>query len=111
MVYKITKKRFFVVAFLMILEVIFVSLAIRSYGNKNLGKYVMKLQNEDGTYLEVTDTNTFPTSGYHLNIEESECMNYTGNLVNDALSYDSSTKKVSVMIDSSISCYLYFDRD
>lgn len=60
------------------------------------------IQDDTGNYIESTD-NTFPFSTMELNLEESYCLH------GSTISYDSITKSLSMGIDKTDKCYLYFD--
>lgn len=98
----------------MILEIISISLCIRSYGNKDSydnSQYIMHIEGDNGEYLEVKNESAWPTEGYILNMEKSVCYDYGGNLINNSLSYNLETKEIAVSLNSSLSCYLFFDKE
>ena len=68
---------------------------------------VVLLQESEGssTYIEQTgeDANSFPTTGYHINLEKSKCEN------GGSVSYDNTNKKVLIDTNITDKCYIYFD--
>ena len=68
---------------------------------------VVLLQESEGssTYIEQTGENadTFPTTGYHINLDKSKCEN------GGTVSYDSTNNKVIIDTNITDKCYVYFD--
>ncbi len=63
----------------------------------------MYIQNEEGTYIESSETQ-FPTDGYVLNVEKSSCRN------GGTITQDASTKKIRLIASKTDTCLLYFDK-
>ena len=81
--------------------------------NKNA--LAIMVEKEDGTGYEVYKvndvvSNTFPTTGYTFNSEKSGCVDANGNIIENSLSYNSESNKVSLAINRSANCYVYFDK-
>ena len=84
-------------------------------GTWTIGKYMspnkkeenktiaMFLENEEGTYTASTD-GKFPTDGYVLNVEKSNCRN------GGVISQNPNTKKISLTASKTDACTLYFDK-
>ena len=70
--------------------------------------FALWIQQANGQYTE-SQSNAFPTTGYVFNKSKSGCMDENGNLINNALSYESD--KVMVSISKTSYCYVYFDID
>jgi len=64
----------------------------------------MYIEGEDGEYSQSNES-TFPKEGYVLNMEKSNCRN------GGSLSQDESTKAISLSVENSDLCTLYFDKE
>ena len=102
---------------LLIIELCFVSLTIKSFCNKNLKeiklehkvdkkKFSMYVQNDTGGYDEYTESNLFP-EGYNLNLEKSSCVDTNGNVLNGVLTITGAN--ITISSNKTTYCYLYFD--
>ena len=93
-----------------------------SYNNKNLDKYIfysrnskksnmiaVLIENSNGKYKHATD-DVFPGYEYSYNQFKSGCMNNSGNKIEDSLLYDQDNKKVTIKVQNTSRCYLYFDK-
>lgn len=109
MKYKINKQRLFIIVSLMILEIISVSLAIRSYGNKNDIDTVSVI-NESGEYLQIISKDGWPKENYELS-SESSCIENSGKLYQVKPEYSSVNNTIVMEFDRSIDCYLYFNNN
>jgi len=68
----------------------------------------MYIENDDGEYVEYTNSNSFPSnSEYSLNIENSYCVDSKDNVVDNVIY--SNNGKVTVTSNKTVYCYLYFD--
>ena len=82
--------------------------------NKNA--LAIMVEKEDGTGYEEYKVNdevssSFPTTGYTYNSEKSGCVDANGNLIENSLSYNGETNKVSLSTSRSVKCYIYFDKE
>ena len=74
---------------------------------KQFGMYV---ENEDGEFVEYTDSELFPDSSmYTFNEEKSFCVDNKDNVLENIISY--SNGKVTVTSNKTLYCTLYFDGD
>lgn len=108
--YIVNKNRLVIVISLMMLEVLFLSLAIKSFGNKDEYYNSLKVMenNEEGIKLEENDS--WPGTDYKLT-EQSGCINKNGTRETNDLEYSEVSNKVVMKFDSSVDCYLYFEED
>ena len=105
---------------LVILEIIFTYLAIVSYNNKNLDKYIFgskDLKNTELFAVMVEDNNgdykqqsNFPNFPYQFNISKSNCIDNEGNTIKDSLLFDEEKREVIVKTNKTASCYLFFNK-
>ena len=95
----INKKRLLIIISLLILEIMFISLAIRSYGNK----YV-----EDSMSVMGVDNNKWPGENYILS-EDSGCLSSSGLKSDSDLKYSNVEDKIVFKLDGSANCYFYFE--
>ncbi len=70
--------------------------------------FAIMLQNDSGEY---TEQSTFPEKGYVLNTEKSGCMDNNGVKIENSLTYDSESNKVTLISNKTSYCYLYFDKE
>ena len=66
------------------------------------------IEQDDGTYVESTDR-TWP-SNMVLDTDKSYCHDGAGYIMENALSYNTSTKKISFSSSEQTFCYLYFKK-
>ena len=119
---KISNKKVIVsvVIVLVILELLFIYLAIVSYNNKNLDKYIFGNKDLKSTSLfaimvedsngEFVEQSTFPNFPYQFNLIKSSCIDREGNKIKDSMFYDEENKQVTVKTNKSIGCYLFFNK-
>ena len=110
-----------VIALLIVMEIFFVFLSIKSFNNKNLDKYIVgvnnktnkmlaiMLEDENGDYKSY-NSETFPEFPYIFNGELSQCMDIKGNTIEEAISYDEDTNLANVVVTKTSQCYFYFNR-
>ena len=110
-----------VIALLIVMEIFFVFLSIKSFNNKNLDKYIVgdnnktnkmlaiMLEDENGDYKPY-NSETFPEFPYIFNSELSQCMDIKGNTIENAISYDEDTNLANVIVTKTSQCYFYFSR-
>ena len=109
-----------VVIVLVILEIIFTYLAIVSYNNKNLDKYIFDSKDLKNTRLfaimvegsngEFVEQSTFPDFPYQFNITKSSCIDREGNTIKDSMLFDEENREVVLKVNKSTGCYLFFDK-
>ena len=73
--------------------------------NKEKGLAIM-VSNKNG--YEEYDNNLWPDDEYYY--VKSECVNNSGNIIEDALNYNADTKKATLTTNETIYCTLYFDK-
>ena len=113
-------KKTFIVLVLVILEFFLMFLSFKSYGNKNLDKYIfginakidksmmaIMIEESDGKYNQ-SNLTTFPDFPYIYNQELSVCEDASGNKIENAIIYDEDAKKVSISVSKTSMCYFYF---
>lgn len=105
MKYKVNKKRIIILGILMILEVSFISLAIRSYGNKDRDVPVIYVDNN-----EIKQEHGWAGSEYVLK-SDSGCVNKSGKRINTHLRYNGDVDKIVMEFDKSTSCFVYFSKE
>ena len=118
----LTNQKHVLITILIFIELLLITCAYVSYGNKNLDKYIftsrdlknsslfaIMLEDSNGEYKQGTVT-TFPGYEYFYNQEKSTCMDMSGKPVEDSLLYDQDNKKVTITIGDSSACYLYYDQ-
>ncbi len=76
---------------------------------KNNSMLAIMLEQSDGSYIE-SDSSVWPTDMTY-NETLSGCIDASGNKINGALTYDSSTNIATVESGVTSYCYLYFDID
>ncbi len=113
------KKR--IVGFLVLLEIVSVFLALKSFNNKivkldnimlkqsviNKAKFGLYIEQTNGSYEE-SNSSSWPTSMI-LNMERSTCVDEDGSTINNTLEWDRVNKKVTLNSNTTAYCYLYFD--
>jgi len=112
-------RKFFrvIIPVLIVIEFFSVFLSIKSFVNRDLKEikeehaidkenYGMYIQNDEGKYVEYTDSVFFP-EGYDLNLEKSSCVDVKGNAINDILSINETS--ITMVSNKTAYCYLYFD--
>ena len=68
------------------------------------------LKDENGEYVEYTESDSFPNSTiYKFNLEKSYCVDNNDNLLSNVLNYND--ENVIVTSNKAFHCYLYFDMD
>ncbi len=105
-------------ALLLGIEITTLFLGIKSFGNKNNTIDDIKLLDDKSNNLfavmiddgngNYSETNTFPTTGYKLNIEKSICTDNSGEKIDLTLEFNDGI--VSLDTEKTIYCYLYFDK-
>lgn len=93
----------------MILEVSFISLAIRSYGNKDRDVPVIYADN-NGEELTIKKEHGWAGSEYVLK-SDSGCVNKSGKRINTRLRYNGDVDKIVMEFDKSTSCFVYFSKE
>ena len=112
------KKKNIIISILVLIELIFLLLAINSFNNKgvyldintkeNESLFAMYLKNEiTNEYEEYTKDDFFPSSGYRLDDSLTNCIDNSGNSVIVSLYYINGI--VRVKSNKTVFCYLYFD--
>lgn len=112
------KHKLQIIACLFLIEISFLFLTCKSFTNKNVteakeyanfnkNSFALYVEDENGVYVEIKDSNTFPT-GYNLNTSKSVCTDTDGNRVEGILSYKDDT--VILASRKTVFCYLYFDQ-
>ena len=110
-----------VIALLIVMEIFFVFLSIKSFNNKNLDKYIVGVNNKTNKMLAIMledengdykpyNSETFPEFPYIFNSELSQCMDIKGNTIENAISYDEDTNLANVIVTKTSQCYFYFNR-
>ena len=110
-----------VIALLIVMEIFFVFLSIKSFNNKNLDKYIVGVNNKTNKMLAIMledengdykpyNSETFPEFPYIFNGELSQCMDIKGNTIENAISYDEDTNLANVIVTKTSQCYFYFNR-
>ena len=72
--------------------------------------FAIMIQKEDKTGYEVYEESSWPTNMIYNN-ELSGCIDNYGSIIENSLSYNQETNKVTVNTGVTSSCYLYFDLD
>ena len=74
---------------------------------KDRKSFAIMVPNENGDdYVEYTE-DTWPSDGYKY--KEAKCINNNGEIVENAITFDSETKTVILETDKTVACTLYFD--
>lgn len=110
MYYIVSKKRILIIIFLMILEILFLSLAIRSYGNKFEYYEAVKASENDKSNFKLETNASWPGNEYKLN-EKSSCINKDGQKEENDLEFSDVSNQIVMKFDSSVDCYLYFEEE
>ncbi len=71
--------------------------------------FAIMLQNDSGEY-EVSNSNEWPED-YFYNEKLSGCMDNNGEKIENSLTYDSDSNKVTLTTNKTSYCYLYFDKN
>ena len=92
------KKRIrkYLILLLVVIECISLTLTFKAYSNKEVinikeehkvdrKKFAMFVK-QDGSYVEYTGGDVFP-NGYKLNLDKSSCVDTTGKVIEDVISY------------------------
>ena len=90
-------------------ETILDEVKLKDETKTNKKSFAIMIQKEDGTGYDVYEENTWPTEGYAFNSELSGCIDNLGSIVENSLSYDQETNKVTINTGVTSSCYVYFD--
>jgi len=111
-------RKFFrvIIPILIVMEFISVFLAFKAYSNKEVinikeeykvvrKKFAMFVK-QDGFYVEYTGGDVFP-NGYKLNLDKSSCVDTTGKVIGNVLSYNN--EMITITSNKTAYCYLYFD--
>ena len=118
--FKNVNKNKLVIVFLVVIEMSLIFLSIKSYGNKNLDKYILGantkinknmmaiLLETNSEEYEKTNLDTFPAFPYIYNDELSTCMDSNGELIEGAIEYNAEERKASVSVSKTSKCYFYF---
>ena len=69
--------------------------------------FAIMLEQSDGSYAESSKT-TWPTDMIY-NDEKSGCVDNYGNIIENALAFDTSSNTATVYTETTGNCYLYFD--
>lgn len=93
----------------MILEISFISLAIRSYGNKDRDIPVIHISN-NGEELTIKKESGWAGSEYVLK-SDSGCINKYGKSINSNILYNGDIDKIVMEFNKSMSCLLYFSKE
>ena len=72
--------------------------------------FAIMIQKEDGSGYDVYGENTWPTNMVY-NSELSGCIDNYGSIIENSMSYNQETNKVTINTRVTSSCYLYFDLD
>ena len=73
----------------------------------NLFAIMIPKENGDG-YEEFKSEDKWPSSDYQF--KEAKCVDNNGNLIDNAVSFDNSTKTVILETDKTVVCTIYFDK-
>lgn len=99
MLFKMNSKRFVIIMTLLVLEVLFISLALRSYVNKYIfqkAEYVM-------------DQDDFITSDVNYKLaDDSACINEEGIRNDVEIDYNEEDNKITMKVGGSSHCQFYF---
>ena len=118
----LTNQKHVLITILVFIELLLITCAYVSYGNKNLDKYIFgksetaksssfafMLENDNGDYVLSKD-NTFPGDDYTYNQVKSGCMDADGEMIENSLLFDSTKQQITITITKTTKCYLYFDK-
>jgi len=105
------------ISLLIIIELCSLFLVYKSFSNRkvneikdintvNSNKFAMYIEQDDGSYSEYTEGNSFTIDGYVFNLEKSNCVDNKGDIVNDALTNNGN--KITISSNKTSYCYLYF---
>ena len=104
-----------IVVLLIVIESITLFLAYKSLNNpvdkqeykyENNNIFAILIEQDDGSYKE---SSSWPTGEFIYNDSLSGCVDYSGNALNGALSFNEETKVATVNTKTSTKCYLYFN--
>ena len=71
--------------------------------------FAIMIPNENGDgYKEFKSEDKWPSSDYQF--KEAKCVDNNGNLIDNAVSFDNSTKTVILETDKTVVCTIYFDK-
>jgi len=110
------KKLILIVLILVVIEFNSLFLMYKSFNNKNIIKenisnnlntFAIMLEDDSGNYI-LSNNISWPTDEYRYNSLKSGCVDDDNNEIRDALYFDG--EKAYVEGDTSIYCYLYFDK-
>ena len=118
------KKRYILVVVIIILGVISLVILNNKLANKETildevklkenkvdkNSFAIMIQKEDKTGYEASTSNTWPTNMVYNN-ELSGCIDNYGSIIENSLTYNQETNKVTINTRVTSSCYLYFDLD
>jgi len=74
----------------------------------NNNMFAIMLETSDGIYEEAKDISIWPTNMIYNN-EKSGCVDNFGNIIENALLFDTTNNTATVYTDTTGNCYLYFD--
>ncbi len=78
--------------------------------HKESSNYAIYLQDVSGNY-SISNSNTFPTSGYILNVSKTECYDFSNSKVSDIPITQELNGKITLTSDKTVYCNLYFTKD
>ena len=70
---------------------------------------MLETENNSNEYTE-SNNSSWPSTGYKFNKEKSGCIDSSGNIIEDSISYNAITNIVTVETWGTTSCYVYFDK-
>ena len=79
---------------------------IKLLDNKSNNLFAIMIQDKNGDYKE---SDSFPEGKYVINETLSSCIDSSGSKINTVFTYENGL--VTLDVDKTISCYLYFDED
>ena len=113
--------KIFIIIFLVVIEFTSFFFMIKAFNNRDLKttkeehvvdkeKYGMFIENEEGKYVEYTDSTLFPSNlKYTFNETKSSCVDTLNKEVENAIL--SNNDKITITSNKTVFCYLYFDLD
>ena len=118
------KKRIGIISIVMVVGVISLVLLNSKLDNKETkldevklkenkvdkNSFAIMIQKEDKSGYEVYEESSWPTNAIYNN-ELSGCIDNYGSIIENSLSYNQETNKVTINTRVTSSCYLYFDLD
>ncbi len=114
------KKKEIIIMLLIIVSMITIFFTFKTFINKPLKELpevkLREINKEKGLAIMVSnkngyeeyDNNLWPDDEYYY--VKSECVNNSGNIIEDALNYNADTKKATLTTNKTIYCTLYFDK-